>query len=64
MTYPKPFMSTKELMNMGYTKKFLYSVARNRYLKIACRSGDGRNSKWIYDTELLEKYRKAHCTGN
>lgn len=63
MTYPKALMTTSELIELGYTKKFLLTVARNKYLKIACRNGTGRNSKWIFDTELLEKYRKAHCTG-
>ena len=64
MTYPKQVMSIKELKAMGYPEEFLLGIYRSRNQKIAWKIGTGgRTSKILFDTEELEKYRKAQCTG-
>ena len=64
MRYPKPIMRKSELLQMGFTEEELDYIYRMRPdLKIAWKSGNGKNSPICYDTELLEKYRKAKCSG-
>ena len=62
-TYPKQIMSMSELLKMGFPEGWLNNIANNRYLKIAWRSGNYKNSKIMFDTEELEKYRRSNCTG-
>ena len=64
MKYPKQFMTIKELKQMGLPEKWLRGIARNRHQNIAWKIGTGgRTSSFMFDTEELEKYRKASCTG-
>ena len=65
MKYPKQVMSITELKKMGYPEEWLISIYRNRHQDIAWKIGgeEKRNSKILFDTEELEKYRKAQCTG-
>ena len=64
MTYPKQVMTVKELRAMGYPKEYLLEIYRNRNQKIAWKTGTGgRTSTILFDTEELEKFRKAQCTG-
>ncbi len=64
MTYPKALMSIKELEKMGWHKEELMRIYRSRNQKIAFKGGNGgRTSPIYFDTEELEKWRKAQCTG-
>ena len=65
MTYEKQVMKTSELVKMGFSSKWLMRIYRNRSLKIAWKTGKGGKTSTIYfDTEALEKYRKACCNGD
>lgn len=64
MKYPKQVMTVKELREMGYPKEYLLDIYRSRNQKIAWKTGTGgRTSTILFDTEELEKFRKAQCTG-
>lgn len=68
-TYPKKFMTIKELKELGLKEKYLRNIYRsrtiNRNFGIASKQGgeDKPHSTIIFDTEALEKYRKSQCTG-
>ena len=69
MDYPKQKMRLSELVKMGYTKKDLRAIYKNRSLNrqfsIACKMTPGvRNSPIIFDTDALEKYWNSKCTGD
>lgn len=56
MNYPKPIMSIKELVQMGYSKTDLYTAAHHpfsRYYLIPTAGG----GKFRFDTDKWEKYR-------
>lgn len=62
MIYPKPVMRLSELKRMGFPEEWLLTIYRTRPdLKIAWKIGTSSNSPLCFDTELLEKYRKAQC---
>lgn len=64
MRYPKQVMTVKELREMGFPKEYLLGIYRSRNQKIAWKTGTGgRTSTILFDTEELEKYRRANCTG-
>lgn len=69
MKYPKAIMTIQELKEMGYPEKWLRAIYRSRVLNrdhsIAWKMGgeDKPKSTILFDTEALEKYRKAQCTG-
>ena len=68
MKYPKAIMTITELKAMGYPDEELRKIYRSRVINrdqsIAWKSGKGgRTSTILFDTEALEKYRKAQCTG-
>ena len=64
MTYPKAIMTIKELEEMGFKRKELMRIFRNRNQKIAWKTGNGgKTSTILFSTEELEKYRCAKCTG-
>lgn len=69
MEYPKQVMSIKELKAMGYPEEYLRMIYRSRSINrshsIAWKMGgeDKPHSTILFDTEALEKYRKAQCTG-
>ena len=61
MTYPKAVMTKKELMEMGWLEEDLMTIFRRRD-DIAWKAGSGgKTSPICFDTEKLEKYRKARC---
>ena len=63
MQYPKKIMRKSELLKMGWDENELDFIYRKRAdLKIAWK-GTYKNSPIQFDTELLEKYRQAQCTG-
>lgn len=64
MKYDKQVMTTTQLVAMGFSRKWLMQVYRDRHLKIAWKTGAGGKTSTVYfDTEKLEKYREACCTG-
>lgn len=65
MKYPKSVMKLSELVKMGFPEADLLMVFKTRSdLKIAWRGGSGApNSPILFDTEALEKWRRAQCTG-
>ena len=68
MNYPKQVMTITELKKMGYPDEWLRNIYRsraiNRDYSIAWKMDESKNnSPILFDTEQLEKYRKAHCTG-
>ena len=73
MQYPKKIMSIKELhddepYHIGYPEEYLRAIYRskkiNRDHHIAWRMDESNpKSKILFDTEALEKYRQAQCTG-
>lgn len=65
MEYPKPVMKLSELKKMGFPEKWLRYVYRMQGNRgIAWKNGiGGETSHIMFDTEALEKYRKAHCVG-
>ena len=63
MTYPKCVMKISELQKMGFSKSWLLMIYRLYGQKIAWKMSPARNSPILFDTEALEKYRKAQCTG-
>lgn len=63
MTYPKPVMRLSELKAMGFNEEWLRAVARKRNQKIAWQTSNKKNSPWMFDTEELERVRRASCVG-
>ena len=77
MKYPKKVMTISELTrvddpdpdkNIGYPREYLLGIARNkklnRHMHIAWKTGKGgKTSTYLFDTDNLEKYRAAQCTG-
>ena len=64
MKYPKQVMTIKELQAMGWPRDELLGIYRNRHQNIAWKAGKGgRTSTILFDTEELEKERRARCTG-
>ena len=61
MTYPKSLMRISELKEMGWSKQELLFIYRTT--KGIASKGKSRNSPIKFDTEALEKYRKAQCAG-
>jgi hypothetical protein len=57
-------MKKSELLRMGFTDEWLTYVFTVRTdKKIAWRAGNAKNSPICFDTEELEKLRKAACVG-
>ena len=53
-------MSITELAKMNFPVNFLRNTARsslNKKYHFAWKTGDGKNSKWLFDTETFEKLR-------
>lgn len=64
MKYPKQVMTITELREMGYPDEWLRSIYRNRHQKIAWKMDESKpKSTILFDTEELEKFRRAKCTG-
>lgn len=64
MKYPKPVMRMSELKKMGFPEEWLLTAFRMQGRRaIAWKMGISENSPIVFDTEELEKYRKAQCVG-
>ena len=58
MEYPKPIMTMKALIEMGYTEKFLKKAYVEPEQTFAWKSdATKKNSPILFDTKGLEKYR-------
>ncbi len=62
MRYPKPLMSIRELVEMGYSKTDLYHAAHCDESKYYIIPTKGKG-KIRFDTEQWEKHRKHVLTG-
>lgn len=60
MQYPKPIMSITEMVNqMHFSRDYMYRMLHHKYAdKYVQRTGKGKNSKALIDTEEFEKLRK------
>ncbi len=62
MEYPKPVMTKRELEIMGFQTSWLLKAYRTQGTRaIAWKASNAENSKLMFDTEALEKYRKSQC---
>ena len=63
--YPKAEMRLRELVEMGFSKEWLLSIAKNAYLQseynVAHRTSDAPNAPYIFNTAALERIRKNKC---
>ena len=60
MKYPFPLMSVTELVNqMHFSTDYIRRMTHHKYAyKYLQRTGTGKNSKYVFDTEEFEKLRK------
>jgi hypothetical protein len=73
MKYPKKVMSLTELTrvdnsnpdyNIGYSREWLLMIYQLPGQQIAWKIGKGgKTSPIVFDTDELEKYRRACCPG-
>lgn len=61
MEYPYKIMRVKDLVAMGWPKENLMEIYRLGRQKIAWKTGNKPNCPILFDTDELEKYRKAQC---
>ena len=62
MQYPKKVMKLSDLEKMGFPKRTLQQIYNMPGQKIAWKMSNARNSPILFDTDELEKMRKAKCT--
>lgn len=62
MNYPAKVMKASELEKLGWPKKYLRKIYNTPGQKIAWKMNNAVNSPILFDTEELEKMRKARCT--
>lgn len=63
MDYPAKVMKINDLVKMGWSKKNLREIYNIPGQKVAWKMSNAVNSPILFDTEELEKLRKARCTG-
>lgn len=60
MTYPKPLMSVTEMQKLGFSRDFLYRIARHKLAhKYIRRTSAKKTSKILFDTEVLDKLMRS-----
>ena len=61
ITFPKRYMSMKELSDIGFSS----IRTLQRYVHIrgfpAVRSGPSKKGKWIIDTSQIQEWQKEKC---
>jgi hypothetical protein len=62
MNYPSKVMRATELVKMGWPERSLREIFNIPGQKIAWKMSNAVNSPILFDTEELEKFRKARCT--
>lgn len=55
MNYPKPLMTTSELVKMGYPKAMLYEIAHRPGQHCCIRKSLKAKGHFLFDTAKLEK---------
>ncbi len=63
MQYPYKVMRIRDLEKLGFPREYLLAIFRQRNQKIAWKTGNKPNCPILFDTDELEKYRKAQCVG-
>lgn len=59
MEYPKKIMNMKELMELGYTERYLYRIYSTKGQKCAFRLNPlNPRSRILFDTDELEKMKE------
>ena len=61
MKYPKPVMKMSELKKMGFPEDWLLRAYRKRGQSFSWKMSNAINAPIMFDTDGLEKYRKAQC---
>jgi len=61
MNYPAKVMKMSALKKMGFPEEWLRSIYQRRSQKIAWKMSNAINSPILFDTDELEKVRKAAC---
>lgn len=56
MSYPKKFMSRRELKEMGFPDKLFYQVCKTKGSPAFKSGTGGRTSQWLIDTDLLDQF--------
>ena len=57
LQYPKPIMSVTELVNMGFSREYIYKMAHRKGQKYCVRL-EGFKTKLFFDTVEFEKARQ------
>lgn len=61
MNYPKKVMRATELERLGWSQKHLRQIFNTPGQKCAWKMNNAINSPILFDTDELEKFRKAKC---
>ncbi|MBR2256519.1 MAG: hypothetical protein IJ899_04090 [Blautia sp.] len=61
MNYPAQVMKMSDLKKMGFPEEYLLGIYRRRNQKIAWKMSNAINSPILFDTDELEKARRAAC---
>lgn len=59
MQYPAAIMSSKDMVALGFPSDYIRRMTHHKYAyKYIQRTGTGKNSKYLFDTEEFEKLRR------
>ena len=61
MEYPAKVMRAKELVAIGWPEKYLRQIYNTPGQKCAWKRNNSVNSPILFDTDELEKFRRARC---
>ena len=61
MEYPAKVMKAKELVAIGWPEKYLRQIYNTPGQKCAWKMNNAVNSPILFDTDELEKFRRARC---
>ena len=61
MEYPAKVMRAKELVAIGWPEKYLRQIYNTLGQKCAWKMNNSVNSPILFDTDELEKFRRARC---
>lgn len=62
MEYPAKVMRVNELAAIGWPEKYLRQIYNTPGQKCAWKMNNAANSPILFDTDELEKFRKARCS--
>lgn len=58
MEYPKPIMSTTELMKLGFSRTYLSEMAHRKNQNYCTRTSPKPKAKMMFDTARFERERE------